>query len=130
MIVLLTIIYVLACFVLIAVVLLQKGESGNLAVTFGGASTQTVFGARGAASFLSKLTITAAILFVMGALALSVLKSRSGLSVIEQAAPAERPGMPFPLAVEESAPSSEDPATTPFPMEEPGEEETEPPTEP
>jgi len=130
MIVLLTIIYVLACFVLMAVVLLQKGESGDLAVTFGGASTQTVFGARGTASFLSKITITAAILFVTGALGLSVLKSRSGLSVIEQAAPAERPGIPFPSAVEELAPSSEDPATAPLLTEEAGEKEAEPPPDP
>ena len=46
--VLITIVHVVVCFFLIAVVLLQSGKSGDLAAAFGGQGSQTAFGPRGA----------------------------------------------------------------------------------
>ena len=56
MIYLLYAIHVLVCVFLILVVLLQQGKGADLSV-FGGGSTQTAFGARGATTLLHKLTV-------------------------------------------------------------------------
>ena len=59
--ILITIIHVIVCLFLIAVVLLQSGKSGDLAAAFGGQGSQTAFGPRGAASALSRATTWSAI---------------------------------------------------------------------
>jgi len=58
--VLLLIVHVAVCLMLILVVLLQTGKRADLAGAFGGGGSQTAFGARGAATFLSKSTTVAA----------------------------------------------------------------------
>jgi len=76
--------HVLASLVLILVVLLQSGKAGDLASTFGSSGTQTAFGARGAATFLTKATTVCAVLFMLTSLSLAVLYTRgSSQSVIE-----------------------------------------------
>ena len=45
--------HVAVCFVLIIVIMLQSGSAADLAGAFGGAGSQTAFGPRGAATFLS-----------------------------------------------------------------------------
>jgi len=69
---LIAIIHVIVCLILMAVVLLQAGKGAEMGAAFGG-SSQTIFGSRGAATFLSKLTVGAAILFMVTSLSLSVL---------------------------------------------------------
>lgn len=78
MIILLTIFHVLVCVFLILVVLLQQGKGADWAGTFGGGGSQTVFGARGAGTLLSKATTAAAILFMITSLALTILIARPG----------------------------------------------------
>ncbi len=51
--------HILVCFVLIAVIMLQSGNAADLAGAFGGAGSQTAFGPRGAATFLSGLVALA-----------------------------------------------------------------------
>ncbi|MFB3902099.1 MAG: preprotein translocase subunit SecG [Acidobacteriota bacterium] len=82
---LLVILHVLASLVLILVVLLQSGKAGDLASAFGGAGTQTAFGARGAATVLSKATTVCAIVFMVTSLGLSItyLRGTKGSSVME-----------------------------------------------
>ncbi len=64
---------------LIIVVLLQAGKGGGLAGVFGGGGGgQTVFGGRGAASFLSKATAVLGAAFMVSALTLAVMSSRRG----------------------------------------------------
>ena len=60
---------------LIAVVLLQTGKSGNIADVFGGGGSMAAFGARGAATLLSRVTTVAAIIFMITSLGLSMVKS-------------------------------------------------------
>ena len=60
-----SIIHVIVCLILILVVLLQSGKGADLAGAFGGGGSQTAFGARGTATFLSKLTTGAAIVFML-----------------------------------------------------------------
>src|SRR5678815_2300853 len=78
MITLLTIFHVLICIFLILVVLLQQGKGADWAGTFGGGGSQTVFGARGAGTILSKATTAAAVIFMITSLALAILISRPG----------------------------------------------------
>ena len=46
--------HILVCFVLVIVIMLQSGNAADLAGAFGGAGSQTAFGPRGAATFLSR----------------------------------------------------------------------------
>jgi preprotein translocase subunit SecG len=64
--------HVLVCFVLVIVIMLQSGSAADLAGAFGGAGSQTAFGPRGAASFLSRATTWCAIVFMMTSLSLSI----------------------------------------------------------
>jgi preprotein translocase subunit SecG len=73
--ILLTVLHVIVALILILVVLLQTGKRADLAGAFGGGGSQTVFGTRGAATFLSKLTTTAAILFMLTSLGLSLVSA-------------------------------------------------------
>ena len=89
MMILLTIIHVLVCVFLVIVVLLQSGKAADLAGAFGGAGSQTAFGARGATTLLHKLTTGFFIAFVITSMALAVLQARPRGSVMagEKAAP-------------------------------------------
>jgi preprotein translocase subunit SecG len=95
---LVTILHVLACFVLILVVLLQAGKGANMGAAFGG-SSQTVFGSSGAGTFLGKLTATVAVIFMLTSLILtytaghrgSSLMERSKIPITQQAPPAANP---------------------------------------
>jgi len=61
------------CILLILIVLLQAGKGGGLAGAFGGGGGgQTFLGARGAADFLSKLTVYLAVGFMLLSLILSL----------------------------------------------------------
>ncbi len=69
----LTVLHVIACFVLIAVVLLQRGKGAEMGAVFGGGASSTVFGSRGAGNFLTKLTTGCAVVFMMTSLSLSYI---------------------------------------------------------
>ncbi len=91
---LLTIIHVVACFIMILVVLLQAGKGANMGAAFGG-SSQTVFGSSGAGTFLGKMTATVAIVFMLTSLFLTYSVSRKGSSLFESSqAPVTRQAMP------------------------------------
>lgn len=90
-----TLIHILACFILILVVLLQAGKGANMGAAFGG-SSQTVFGSSGAGTFLGKLTATVAIIFMITSLSLAYMATRGSSSVLESSsAPfTEQPALP------------------------------------
>jgi len=79
---LVTIVHVSVCLVLIVAVLLQSGKAGDLAGAFGGAGSQSVFGARGAATILSKVTTICAVLFMVTSMGLWILSSKGARSVV------------------------------------------------
>ncbi len=74
---LLLIVHVIVCFFMIFIVLIQSGKGAELGAAFGG-SGQTLFGARGAATVLGKLTTGAAIVFMLTSLTLAVVTTRGG----------------------------------------------------
>ena len=75
MIALIVILHVLVCVFLILVILLQAGKGSGMGAAFGGAS-QTVFGGRGAAPFLAKLTTATAIIFMVTSMTLAYFSSQ------------------------------------------------------
>ena len=90
-------IHLTVCVFLILVVLLQQGKGADLSV-FGGGSTQTVFGARGAATFLHKMTVGGFIAFTLTTISIGLLSSGSQGSVMS--------GAEVPAAVEEAVEES------------------------
>jgi len=113
MVILLSIIHVLVCLILILIVLLQSGKGADLAGAFGGGGSQTAFGARGTATFLSKLTTGAAVVFMLTSFTLSLFTTRNqGSSVMEGAKPAQKqtapaqPGSPAPAPPAQNPPAS------------------------
>ncbi|MBN2034507.1 MAG: preprotein translocase subunit SecG [Deltaproteobacteria bacterium] len=68
-------IHLAVCIALIMIVLLQKGKGANMGAAFGG-SSQTVFGSAGASSFLQKITVAAAVIFMLTSLTLALLFGR------------------------------------------------------
>jgi preprotein translocase subunit SecG len=97
--------YVMVCIVLAIVVLLQSGTAADLAGAFGGAGSQTAFGPRGAATFLSKATTWCAVMFMITSMLLVVRQDNTvaGRSVFDKmgkSAPyAPAPAKPAPLPV-------------------------------
>ncbi len=114
---LLTTVHVLLCFLLIVVVLLQSGKAADLAGAFGGAGSQTAFGPRGAATFLSKATTWCAIMFMLTSMALvlrqdraqagfgSILQERTAKPTPKPQTPVQQP-LPVSPAPAQPAPSA------------------------
>jgi len=77
--------HVIVCVILVLVVLLQSGKGADLAGAFGGGATQTAFGSRGPASFLSKMTTIAAVVFMLTSIGLSLMSTQKSAarSVLE-----------------------------------------------
>ena len=139
----LIILHIIVCFTLMIVVLLQSGEAADLAGAFGGAGSQTAFGPRGAATFLSKATTWCAVMFMLTSTALTIHISSGGgrtlgSSVLEQfskpaqksTAPAPAPTpIPFTLPTSGTPPASAPgtpaaPVTNPAPAQAPPQSQT------
>ena len=60
---------------LIALVLVQQGKGATMGAAFGSGASQTVFGSRGAGSFLLKVTIGFVIVFFATSISLNYLAS-------------------------------------------------------
>ena len=89
----LLVLHVMVCFILILVVLLQRGKGSDMGAALGGGGSNTVFGSRGAGNFLTKLTTGAAIGFMLTSLSLSYLSQEAKVldfddEVLEQTTPA------------------------------------------
>ena len=91
--ILVTVIHLLACCILIVIVLLQKGKGADLAGAFGGGGSQTAFGVRSATQVIHKLTIAAAVFFMITSYTLGLIQSGapSLASEIESRAEQSRP---------------------------------------
>jgi preprotein translocase subunit SecG len=108
--ILLTILYIIACFILIMFVLLQPGKSDASAV-FGGGANSSAFGPRGTQSVMAKVTIGAAIAFFLLAFVFSIPGLFTKKSAGEGIGPAE---------VQPITPESQIPGTPPPTDQAPG----------
>jgi len=109
---LIIVIDVLAAIGLVALVLLQQGKGADMGAAFGSGASQTLFGSRGTANFLTRTTAILAVVFFAANLALAYLaatpepeRSITAPLTPPASSPAE-PGVP---------PAPEAPASPPVP---------------
>ena len=84
----LALIHAVISIAIVALGLMQKGKGADAGASFGSGASGTVFGARGAANFLSRATAVMATLFFVNSLALAYLTTQqtgAGTSVVEAA---------------------------------------------
>jgi preprotein translocase subunit SecG len=86
-------IHILVCLSLIGIVLIQGGKGAEVGAAFGAGGSNTIFGASGGQSFLSKLTTGVAVVFMLTSLALAIFWGQSGSSSVmpDQVAPISAP---------------------------------------
>ena len=110
------ILHLIVCFLMIAAILLQAGKGAEIGAAFGG-SSQTVFGSRGPGTFLSKVTVAAAIIFMLTSLSLALLSKQENVaSVIDVPATSGEAPSPVPDNTE-PAPESASPEASEPPAE-------------
>jgi preprotein translocase subunit SecG len=94
----------LVCFVLIGVVLLQRGKGADLGASLGGGSANTIFGSRGAGNFLTRITTASAIIFMGTSLSLAYFGYRSSdVELFDTSEPFELPSDGGLVPVEDEA---------------------------
>jgi preprotein translocase subunit SecG len=113
-----TVLHVIVCVFLIAVVLLQRGKGAQVGAVFGGGGGATMFGGRGAGNFLTKLTTGAAIVFMITSLSLAYMRVNRGDRLFEGGAAEEQAAKEQPAPFEEvgkvpAPPPAEAPAPKP-----------------
>ena len=125
----LTCVQVFSAFVIIGLVLLQRGKGADAGAGFGAGASGTVFGARGATTALSRATAVFAAIFMVNSLALAYLgttasrESEAQKTILDEAAlPKPKPAAPasgasLPPAPQTSAPAApaQNPAAPPAP---------------
>ena len=96
-------IHLLICMFLVLVVLLQAGKGGGLAGAFGvaGGAAQSLFGGRGAATFLGKATTVLGISFMVSSLLLALMSGHASTPRSVLRGVTEEPGATPPPATSE-----------------------------
>jgi preprotein translocase subunit SecG len=103
------IVHVLVCFLLVLIVLLQRGKGASMGAAFGG-SSQTIFGSSGPGTFLGKITTVIALVFMVTSLYLAYFSVNKGGSVMESAPAATEQAVP---QSQPAQPQPQDPAPQP-----------------
>ncbi|ANX03316.1 preprotein translocase subunit SecG [Immundisolibacter cernigliae] len=98
MMIVLLVVHVVICLALVGLVLIQQGQGADAGAAFGSGSSQTVFGSRGAGSFLTRLTGGLATALFLTSLVLAYLGAHASgpVSVTDKLAPApvSQPAVP------------------------------------
>lgn len=111
-------IHVLAAICLVALVLVQQGKGAMTGAAFGAGASQTVFGSRGAGSFMLRLTMTFVAIFFLTSISLNWItshtlkKQETGLPFVMQQA-AEQSAA---TAASQQQPQTQQPAPTDLPV--------------
>ncbi|MDO6460813.1 preprotein translocase subunit SecG [Granulosicoccaceae sp. 1_MG-2023] len=106
------VVHVVLCLGVIGLVLIQHGKGADAGAAFGSGASATVFGAQGAASFLTRVTTYAALAFFLTSLVLFYMaahRDTSGGSVLDNVeVPALESGVE-----DQAAPAATDAADVP-----------------
>ncbi len=97
--------FILACFILIVVILLQPGKA-DAGALFSNTISSTAFGPRGTASLLAKITIGAAAAFMLIALTLGLPVLTGSRSVLESTTDSTPVASPSPSPAAETSPAA------------------------
>ncbi len=119
----LVILHILVSVALIAIVLLQSGKGAEMGASFGASGSQSVFGAGGGSTFMSKLTTGAAIIFMLTSLTLAYRSSQPGTSSIMKGTQKAAPQMP---AMPGQTPIQGKPAAVPAAPQQPAQQAPQP----
>ena len=103
-------VHLIACFILIAVILLQAGRGGGL-TDMGGGAAQSILGTRGT-TLLTRATTACAVIFMLTSLSLAALSARRGRSLMEGVRPKAEAPVKAPVE-QKPAPAPEQPAQQP-----------------
>lgn len=100
----LTILHLLLALGLIGLILIQHGKGADAGAAFGSGASSTVFGSRGAASFLTRTTAIMATAFFLTSMALAYFAAQVGepQGLMDDVAP---PVLPSDAASSDAAPS-------------------------
>jgi len=116
------IVHIIVCIALVLIILLQSGKGADIGAAFGGGSSQTVFGSTGATTFLGRVTVGAAVLFMCTSIVLTYFSGRAAQpvehSVMSGKTAPQAPGTipalpPTEPQPEQAAPAAGAPATPP-----------------
>ncbi len=78
-------VHIIVCVLLVLIVLLQSGKGAEMGVSMGQGSSQTLFGAAGPATILTKITTGVAIVFMLTSLSLAYVSGhRNETSIMKQ----------------------------------------------
>jgi preprotein translocase subunit SecG len=102
--------FVLSCFILIVVILLQPGKA-DAGALFSSSLSSTAFGPRGTASLLAKITIGAAAAFMLIALTLGLPLLTGSRSVLQSSPESAPAATPTPAPTQQASPAA--PAASP-----------------
>ena len=98
-----TILHILVSIFMIAVVLLQSGKGAEMGASFGSSGSQSVFGAGGGTTFLSKMTTGAAVIFMLTSLTLAYISGQPSSSSIMSGKGKSAPAAKLPAQVPQPA---------------------------
>jgi preprotein translocase subunit SecG len=101
----LIVIHVFACLFLIVSILLQAGKGADMGAIFGGGGAQTLFGASGGATFMSKLTSALAVVFMLTCLSLAYISSHTASIMPKEGAGPAQPAADEGEPADENAPA-------------------------
>jgi len=77
-------IHIIVAILLIVVVLMQRGQAGGMGESFGGGSSQSLFGSGGSGGFLVKATGVLATIFMTTSLTLAFFSQKEAGSVVNK----------------------------------------------
>jgi preprotein translocase subunit SecG len=111
-----TVVHVIVCLLIMALVLLQAGKGADIGSAFGGGGgSQAVFGSMGTPTLLGKLTTAVAVVFVLTSFYLATQGHRkAGTSIMPATPPASSPA-PAPGPAPGPTPGAAAPAPAPAP---------------
>jgi preprotein translocase subunit SecG len=115
----LMVIHILSAVFIVVLVLIQRGKGADAGAGFGAGASGTVFGARGAATALSRGTAILAGVFMVTSLTLAYVGTRTVKSapdtVLDRLAEQERAPVPASAAPAAQLPAAPPASTTPAP---------------
>jgi preprotein translocase subunit SecG len=115
----LTCVQVFSAFVIVGLVLLQRGKGAEAGAGFGAGASGTVFGARGATTALSRATAVFAAVFMVNSLALAYMGMRASeapqKTILDEAAAPQPKSLPGAGSSSPTSPLPSAPASTPAP---------------
>lgn len=74
----LLVVHVIIALAIVGLIMLQQGKGAEMGASFGGGSSQTVFGAAGSGNFFSRMTAILVAVFFATSLVLAVMSKKAG----------------------------------------------------